>query len=256
MLLVVIRVPPSNDAVSRAAQVTGLAPADVQRRLAGILPRVLSVDANADNLRQTGNKLTSLGFVTAVVDTAEVVGDHQRIVARSLSFGAGEIVVSQGTGSETRHGLPLSAIALLQRAVRTSSESKTTTTTERKFAVGRALATGGLAMTKKVDKTVTQTQQSREPFVLLQRNDGGREVILYEKRLDYRFLGPEMQPTSVGNLDRTLRKIQALVPSVPFDDRAQRPGFASGLPHVGVDPVDLALHMVRVARTLEASQQR
>jgi len=254
MLLLVIRVPPSSDAVSRAAQVTGLAPADLQRRLAGILPRVLLVEASADNLRQVGAQLAPIGFVTALVDTAQVVGDAQRIVARSLSFGAAEIVVAQGTGSQTLHAVPLSSIDLLQRAVRTRSESTTTTTTERKFAVGRALATGGLAMTKKVDKTVTHEQQSREPFVLVQRKDGGNDIILYEKRIDYRFLGAEMQPTSVGNLDRTLRKIQALVPTVPLDDRAQRPGFASGLPHVGVDPVDLALHIVRVARALEASR--
>ena len=40
-------------------------------------------------------------------------------------------------------------------------------------------------MTRKVEKTETVTRAEDEPFALLHRKDGGDDVILYERRLDY-----------------------------------------------------------------------
>lgn len=254
MLLIVARAPSSADALSRAAPIAGLIVADLQRRLAGVLPRVLLLDASADKLRDIGAKLNLLGFLIAVVDPTDVPTDDQRIVPRSLVLGTSELVTVEGVGAETRRSIPASAIDLFQRGARATRETKTTKTSERKFALGRAVVSGGLVMTKKVERTDTSTVETREPFVLVQRNDGGPDMIIYEKRLDFRFLGAQMQPTSHGNLERVLANLRALAPTAPLDDRVQRPGFVTGLPPVGVEPVDLALHLVRVARALEAKR--
>ncbi len=256
MLLVVVSAPSLPDPLARAAAITGLSVADVQRRLAGILPRVLMLDADSGRLASIRAQLAPLGFVLVIVDVAQVPSDDQRIVARTLGLGAGELVVIEGVGAQKRYVIPAAAIDLLQRGARISSETKTTKSTERKVALGRAVMTGGLVLTKKVEKTETQKLESREPFVLVGRCDGGPDVILYEKRLDYRFLGKDMQPTANGNLALTLTKIRALAPAAPFDDRAIRPGFVVGLPPVSAEPVDLAVHLVRAARALEAPPGR
>jgi len=249
MLLAVTRLPSSSDSFQKAAVITGLSAADVQRRCAGTLPRVLLLDADEGRLANLRSQLQTLGFSVLLVDPAQVPGDDQRIVARSLELDASGLVVIEGTGSESRHVVPASSIELLQRGLRAASQVKTTTTTERKFAAGRAILTGGLALTKKVQTTTTTREENREPFVVVHRNDGNPDVVLYEHRLDYRFLGKQMQPTSRGNLEATVAKVRALAPGAPLETRVQQPGFVQGLPAFGaVEPVDLALYLVRMAR--------
>lgn len=256
MILAIVRLPSSPDAFDRAAAATGLSAADIRRRAAGVLPRVLMLDADVARMTMLRDELAIMGFTTVLVDPEQVPGDGDRVVARLIETTAGGFVVHAGTGTTTRHEVPVAALELVQRGMRVMSEVHTTTTQERKFAGGRALISGGLVMTKKVQTTSTQREETREPFVLLQRWDGEPDVILYEHRLDYRGLGKEMQPTSRANLELTLAKVRAAAPAVPFDDRVVRPGFVQGLPAIGsVEPVDLALHMVRVARPLEAKTQ-
>lgn len=249
MLLAVVRLPTSPDAFQKAASITGLIAADVQRRTAGTLPRVLLLDADEGKLSNMGRQLQALGFGVLLVDPAQIPGDDQRIIARTLELDASGMVVIEGTGNETRHVVPVSAIELLQRGQRSASQVKTTTTTARKFDAGRAILSGGLALTKKVQTTTTTREESREPFLVVHCKDGSPDVVLYEHRLDYRFLGKQMQPTSRGNLEATIARIRAMVPAVPLDDRVQRPGFVQGLPAAGaVEPVDMALYLVRRAR--------
>src|SRR5206468_3892962 len=107
-----------------------------------------------------------------------------------------------------------------QRGTRVASRTETVVTKERKLAVDRILLTGGLMLTKEVEKSVISTSQKREPFALLQRRDGGPEVILYEQRLNFRFLGTAMQPSSRANFDLTVGRLRAAAPGAPLDERA------------------------------------
>lgn len=252
MLLIVVSAPSKPDAASIAASAAGIPLAEARLRLTGVLPRVLAADRDEAKLAASAQALTAAGFVAAVVDPRAAPGDQDRIIARSLAFGPGELTVSEGVGTETRHVLAATAFELIQRGVRVLRSERTTTTSQRKLSLGRAMLTGGIVMTKKVEKSSTQTTETREPFIVIHRTDGGPDVILYEKRIDFRFLGPHMQPTSRGNLEATLVRLRALAPGVPVDDRVAKPGFASGLPSAGADPVDLALHLVRLARRREA----
>ena len=125
------------------------------------------------------------------------------------------------------------------------------TTSERRFAPVKALLSGGLLLTKKVERTAVKTSEHPEWFVLVQRNDGGPDIIIYERRIDYRFLGAEMLPSSRGNLELVFARLRALAPGVATDDRVGQPGFVAGLPACRADPVDLALVLVALARLKE-----
>lgn len=242
MLVAVSRIPEGTEARAKAAQAAGLALADLNRRLAGILPRVLFVGGAPVGLVET---LRGLGFGLFTCEPDEVPGDDQRVVVRKIEWAAGALVATDARGQS--HRCTAADIALLQRGIRVSRTSQAVKTTERKIDVGRAVLSGGLMLTKKVDKTEVKTTESSEPFLLVQR-PAAPDLILYERRIDYRALGPEMQPASRANLEVVWRKLCALAPD-RVDDRAGRPGFVTGLPMTSADPVDLALALVALSRT-------
>lgn len=247
MLLAIFHVPAEPSALQRVADSAGMHVVDVRRRLAGPMPRVLFADVDQARVRAVAASLAAAGVAVAAVDPADIPGDGQWIVARRLELAPGRLVVIEGVGAETRHELPAGAITLVQRARRREIETETVETTERKLSAGRALASGGLLLHKKVKTTTTRTSESVQSFALVQRSDGGPDVALYEQKLAYRFLGADMQPSSRGNFEQTIARVRALAPAAALDTRASQPGFLNGLAGFGVDPVDLALHLVRLA---------
>ena len=249
MLIAVVRAPADGEARAAAARVTGLALADVNRRLAGVLPRVLTAAADPDQAQAMASALELAGFAPVVFDPALVPDDEQRLLPRQLRVESAGLVAVDDRGIE--HPCPAAAIDLAQRGIRSTRSSMKVKTTERRLDIGRAVLSGGLMLTRKVDKTTVKTTGGDEGFVLIQRNDGAPDIMLYERRLDYRFLGAEMQPSSHANLQLLWDRLQPLVPAGGTDERVGRPGFISGLPATSADPLDLALHLVALARTRE-----
>jgi hypothetical protein len=247
MLLVIASAPKDPSAQTQGARLAGLPPADFSRRLAGTLPRVLLSAAPVDQIGTLVNGFEALGFAAFSCDPAAAPGDDDRLLVRGIEMEAGALVFLDG--HDNRHPCDAAAVSLIQRGVRVTTSSETVTTNERRLDMGKAILTGGLMLTSKVQKKSVKTEETRQPFLLLQRNDGQPDAIIYERRVDYRFLAAEKQPASHANLERTLARLRALAPGAPVDDRATKPGFVSGLPLTSCDPVDLALYLVTLART-------
>jgi hypothetical protein len=241
MLVAIASIPERSDARAQAAKVTGLALADLNRRLAGTLPRVLFPGGAEPAVLE---QLEALGFQLLTCDPAAVAGDDERVIARRIEFAGPALVATDSKGQAHRCGP--AEIALLQRGIRTATTSEKVTTSERKLAIGRAVLSGGLMMTKKVEQTTMKTTETAEPFLVVQRRSEP-DIILYERRIDYRPLGAEMQPASRANLEVAWNKLKAMAPD-RVDDRLARPGFVSGLPMTAADPIDLALTLVSLAR--------
>jgi hypothetical protein len=251
MFLAVVRMPEVPDPIARAAAAVGLVRADAQRRLAGILPRVILVD-DAAAVDSAKAALDAAGFRTIAFDPRLAPGADDRVLARSLRIEGSELVAISGVGVETEHGVPLHSVALMQRAIGQTATSHTSTTRERRFALGSAVLTGGLKMTKTVERTVSSTTETRESLLVLQRRDG-EDVMLAEHRLDYRFLGAELQPTSHASFEATVARLRRAAPRARYDDRAARPGFVAGLPSCPGDRLDVALYLLRLADAIEQS---
>ena len=247
MLLVIAKAPKDPLAWTRGARLAGLPPADFSRRLVGLLPRVLLAAAPADQVGALADGFESLGFAAFSCDSAAAPDDDDRLLVRGIEMQAGALVLLDGKSG--RHACAGATVSLVQRGVRVTTTSETVKTNERRLDIGKALLSGGLMLTSKIQKQSVRTQESREAFLLLQRNDGEPDAIIYERRVDYRFLGADKQPASHANLERTLVRLRALAPAAPVDDRVAKPGFVSGLPLTSSDPVDLALYLVTLART-------
>jgi len=245
MIFAVAAIPAALEARKTAAQLSEIALADLNRRLAGPLPRVLFTGLTADTASSLAQQMEQLGFIVLHFETADVPSDASRVIARRFEFTSGAFMATDAQGQT--HHVAASDIRLLQRGTRSSSTSEKVTTKEREFDLGRAVISGGLVMTKKTEKTEVKTTHTSDPFLLLQRADGGPEIILYERRLDYRALGSEMQPASRGNFELVWTKLKTLAPE-RVDDRVNRSGFVTGLPATHADSVDLALHLVALAR--------
>ncbi len=253
LVLAVAGLPPGAEVRRQAARIADLAPADFDRRLVGILPRVLLSGLSGDRAEQLSTGLAALGYTLLTCDPAAVPGDGDRLVARELQLADRALVITDGQGNT--HTCPRAAISLFQRGVRLSRTTTKATTSERRFSIGKALLSGGLLLTSKVERTQVKTRDSQEAFLLVQRSDGEPDIIVYERRLDYRFLGPEMSTSSRTNLDRVLAALCGLAPDVAVDERVAQPGFVSGLPTTPADPVDLALFLVTLARLKHPDQQ-
>lgn len=244
MFVAVAGLPQGPAAMQQAAAIVGLAAADVSRSLAGTLPRIL-LRATEDGPRIVG-ALEAAGFVAFAADNAEVATDKERVVARGLELSSAGLVALDGSGR--RQECPASAIEAILRGVRLVESTEVIKTTERKLALGKALLTSGLSVTKKVETVSERTTAVKEAFLLIQRRDGAADIMLHERRLDYGCLGPDLQPSTHGNLVALLARLRALAPHAALDDRITRPGFLTGLPLMPLDPVDLAVFLVKRAR--------
>jgi hypothetical protein len=247
MWLLVIEAPADPALAARAAAVTRLAAADLRHRLQGTLPRVLLSSADGEQLATVAEQLEPLGFVTVVCDPRLAPTDAERVLARALRLQPDACVAIDGAGAE--HECPWAALEAIQRGVRVSRQTTKEKKVERKFDATRAVLSSGLILTRKEEKEIVRTTEAFEPFALLQRRDGEPDVILYERRIDYRFLGGEMQPSSRANLEQTVRQLRAAAPSALYDDRVARPGFVGALPASSgaTDPVDQGLFAVSLA---------
>jgi hypothetical protein len=243
VLVVVQRVPPSSpDAMRAAAEVTGLAQAEVRTRLAGALPRVLLVEPHEQEARDKTAALGALGFTAIACDARAAPTDEDRLVARALGLHPGGLLVTDALGEVEE--LRPAAITLMQRGVRVNRTTTVTKKKERRLDLTRAVLSGGLLLTKKVEIRTSKTTGTDDPFLLLHRRDDGRDVIIYQHRIDYRFLGGEVAPSSTANFARLIARVRALAPAAAYDDRVGRPGVVAALPSTAANGVDLALWLV------------
>ena len=202
----------------------------------------------ADNARAQAQAtaLEAAGFTAIACDPRMAPGDDDRLLARALEWSAtGDLVATDGAG--TREAVAPDSLVLIQRGVRVTTTAEVTKEKHRRLSPGRALLSGGLILTKTVEVQSTRTTTQSERFLLLHQRDGQPDVVLYEHRLDYRFLGADMQPTSIANFEILLARLRAWAPRVAVDERAALPAFLNSLPVPADGRVDLALWLVWLA---------
>ena len=247
MLLAILKIPNDSDAIARAAEAAGLPFTDTRQRLAGMPPRIFLTHGDEAHLRQTAEALHAGGFAAVLVEPARIPGDSQRLLPKRLEFAVGRLVAFTADGA--RHELPAAAIRFIQRG-RHEGAGRVVHGKELKFSPVKALLSNGLLLTKTVNKATT-VAGSHEHVLLLQRNDGGPEIILHEKGLDYGFLTTDKQPSSLANLDRTLLRLHALAPAAGYSAQSLQPGWLASLSAPGVDAQDLAFYLLGMVDGVE-----
>ena len=126
-----------------------------------------------------------------------------------------------GVGIEERpeEQLPYDEVWALVRAVhRFDSESLEEVKTS-KISAGRALATGGLMLTKSVTQAVRSVSHERCGVLYLFRRTGETPWILRETGTNYAALGTARGHSQVQNFGTTVRLLRERMPTAPYDER-------------------------------------
>ncbi len=129
------------------------------------------------------------------------------------------------------------------RAVRGEHTTHTHTTTERNFAVGRAIASGGLLLSKKTTRTDTKTREEREQVLFLFRKAGTAWVVRESCTL-FPGMAERMAPSVAENFVRLIAELRARAPDATFDDRLTR--FHTADAHAS-SRLDEQAHMLALA---------
>jgi len=228
------------------ACVLGITPYEARPRVTtpGGGPAIVTSFAAADQAHDCAIKLQAGGFTPVLIDSEQMETDRNRLLVSQVQFTPEALHVV--TQAEQQISLPYGKINLLLRGAGIISTIEIESTTKKKFALGRAVATGGLMMRKKV-KTVTATaNQDREPFCHLYTT-GQPPLVLRQADLDYSALGENRQLSRDANFTWICTELRRRCTNALWDDRLQtRPGLAQVL-GPSFDPerhLDLAITLI------------
>ena len=202
----------ATDAIGRVLGL-GAYEARLKANVASPGPVVAATSADEETLEIYAETLSGLGVPAFVVGIASGV---QPFVARRIAFADGAFVVESRDGG--RFEVPFSDVDLCLRGIGMTDFETTHTETSRKLSVGRAVLSGGLLLTKKVETVRSQTTSKRSGFLLVQL--GPDEVVaLDEEALQYDGLGDDMKATRSLNFGFVCQRIKAECPDALHDEQ-------------------------------------
>jgi hypothetical protein len=113
------------------------------------------------------------------------------------------------------------SIELLLRVMQHTESTSTETVRDRKFSLGKALLTGGLAMTRTTKTTRTTATAEAQQLVLVFA--GSHPVaFLGERDVTYPPLGAALQASRAANFQHLLTELRHRAPRALYDDRLVR----------------------------------
>jgi hypothetical protein len=190
-------------------------------KLAAGLPAIVLQSADAAPARSLATKLRGRGHGTLVADSGDVVASTEMIAVRRFAFEADALVLR-----DSGQRLPYEDIVALVRAVHRKRTETRTETKDTKFSFGRALATGGLLLTKTTTREEKTVAQDRDALLYIFRTSDETPWIVHERSADYSALGGTLAPSSAQNFLAVTARLRAAAPHAMYDERLTSPGSA------------------------------
>ncbi len=198
-------------------------------------------------------KIRARGHGSLVCDDAEVVRSNRMRLIRRFRFEPAVLVTDVPPSGED--SLPYDDVSAILRAMHQRSSVAVSEVAEKKLAVGRAIATGGLMMTKSTTREIVKSNEDREQVLYLFRKSGQTPWILFEGAAQYSGLGPDLGPTRAMNFITTMERLKVGCTTAVFDDRlmtARRlteraASTAKTTESSSADGVDLLAHLLALS---------
>ncbi|MFH1533180.1 MAG: hypothetical protein ABIK09_20835 [Pseudomonadota bacterium] len=179
-------------------------------------PRVVATLADPESAARLAAILEGAGFAPVVLRHGDVGDEDGRIVVRSFLFHP------LGLRVETRGGEPhavrFDRIQMLLQGMDLQRGVETKTTSQRRLALGKAIVTGGMAITKKVKTTKTTERETGGPFLMVYA-EGHPTLAFRETELQYQGLGGALQPGRPANFLRLIAELRARAGAARWDGR-------------------------------------
>lgn len=248
---------PLEQEVGALSPLLGMAPYDLKLRLGGPLPVLFAREPDAARARQLLATLRGRGHGAVACDVARVADSAEMTCPRTYAF---EPAAFAGESPEWgRREMPYAEVAGLIHASAATFEQTSSVTKQRKFSLGRAALTGGIAMRKTTTTEKRSQAEEREQVLYVIRNDARDPWLLRESRLRHLGLGDRIRPTSAENFATLVELLRERAPQALYDDALRRrPRKADGVSVSGTtahkvtevsnaSETDLAVHLIVVA---------
>ena len=240
---------PLQEEAAALAPLFGVTAYDLRLKLGGPLP--VLVDQTSDP-QQASSLLSSLqqrGHGAVACDLSKVARSTSMFMPRDFSFEASTFVSVNPEHGE--HRIAYDHVLALIRAVHAVATTTIEASRQRKLSASRAILTGGLVMSKTVEKKHISTTDEREQALYLFGQPGAEPLLLTESGLRYTGLGDRMGPTKLANFATTVALLREHAPGAFYDERLltqRRRSSSDGATASNVDATDLAAHLLMLAR--------
>jgi hypothetical protein len=201
-------------------------------KLASGLPAVVLATADGEAAQALLAKLRARGDRAQLCRASEVVPASAMV--RLRQFQLEEDALDTGDAR-----LVWAEISAFVRARHHRLVESTETVKHKKFAIGRAIATGGLVMRKSENREVVTRSEDFEQVLYIFRANGGTPWILREHGTNYGGLGASLTPTAIQNFALAVQQFRARASHARFDDSLLR--------RPAITEVDLYAHLLAVA---------
>jgi hypothetical protein len=212
-----------NAALALEQELPVLAPAlalglyDARLKLAVPPPAVLATLPTLEQAQQLLALLRRRGHGAVACAMEAVPAPERAISCRGFTL---ESDAFAGIDGQRRpFTLPYREILGVVRAFELSSETQMHEKSEKKFAIGRALLSGGVMMKKTVTKTETSGSTERQHVAYMFQSRSPEPVVLEENGLSYEGLGPARTSTARGSFEALIKALRRCAPTALHDDR-------------------------------------
>jgi hypothetical protein len=206
-------------------------------RVAGSLPRVVVTHAERHVAERERAALGEAGVRAVVIDCEAIEREHERFAVRQFGFSPTGLQLRAADGQELE--VAYAQITALVRGYAVERAVATTVTKQRKFSATRALVSGGLVTSKKVEKRTTTKTETRSEFVFVYAPPEPT-LALYKSSLDFSGLGQAMQPSGAANFARLVAELRARAPAAGYEEQL---ASHAGQAHVLGGTLDVASHL-------------
>jgi len=208
---------PLQEELPELAARLGMVAYDLRLRLAGGLPAVFAQVEEMTEAAGHVEFLRARGHGAVACDVAVVPGGEDQIVP--VDF---EPTATALRGTDTRghrFQLPYTEIVAMVHAACVTSAEHSVTTQEKKFALGRAVLSGGIVVRKKVDRVDKTVTQEQEQMIYMFCRSHPAPYVWKELTLRYQGLGDQHQLTTMQNFATLSKRLRTLAPHAFHDER-------------------------------------
>jgi hypothetical protein len=209
--------PPLESELPALAAHLGVLAFDLRQRLAGGLPAVFATVGDEAEANTHVEFLRARGHGAILCDMDVVPSPEDQLVPSHFELSEAAV---RGK-LEGSHGFEVpyaDIIALVHVASVTSSEA-TKTTQEKKLSLGRAVVSGGLVMSKKVDRVEKKVTTEREQMLHMCCRGQAAPYVWKELTLHYEGLGDDLKLATAQNFARLTDQLRARAPHAFYDQR-------------------------------------
>lgn len=198
------------------------------------------------------DSLAVAGFDPICIDSDNLENGQNRFVVQQLNFNVDALQLIDQGGELLK--INYADINLLLRGSEILNNVQSETVTKKKFAAGRALATGGLMMRKKVTSTATTVDSTRQPFCHIYATDLP-VIVLRQSTIDFAAIGSACKLSSTENFSYICSELRNRCVNSSWDERLQtRPGIKQLLGPIFNPEQDLDLAITIIVKSYQASK--